>query len=351
MPHAATRFAPEPQIALNWMRRQIARHGSRQLAGVLVAGVVAVLAACGGGGGGGGAFVERGPKTLVVNADPNGIYYDAGEARLYITDDNTNALLNWDGEATTSFSKFADLPPLLPAATATQVSIGELTRSIDKTFYTTRFGFGNAGTIMTVSPTKVATNLTGLDPVRRRIAMTFTANGELIDNWFTAPPTPNASSANGNVSLVTITGTTAAEKQLVTGLSKGVGTVAIGRTLYVADQGTNKILSFPLDAVIAAPRVAASGTTVATFDPTDGLDLMTAGADGALYVGSRAGKLYRVATDGTKTVLLDANTTADPGRLQVRGSSIDTANKRIFVAIHSTDVTKAPNSVRILPLD
>lgn len=350
MQHIPAPTAPATPTATGWIRRQIARHGPRQVAGVLVAGIVAVLAACGGGGGG-PAFVERGPKTLVVNADPNGVYYDAGEARLYITDDNTNALLNWDGETTTTFSKFADLPPLLPAATATQVSIGELTRTADKTFYTTRFGFGNAGTIMTVSPTKVATNLTGLDATRRRIAMTVTANGELLDNWFTAPPTPSASTANSSVSLVTVTGSTAAEKQLVTGLSKGVGQVAVGRTLYVADQGTNKILSFPLDAVIAAPRVAASGTTLASFDATDGLDLMTAGPDGSLYVGSRAGKLFRVTAAGVKTTLLDANTAADPGRLQVRGTTIDTANKRIFVAVHSTDVTKAPNSIRILPLD
>ena len=345
-------FSPLSIAARRSVRSRMAGVG-RLVAAAVLAGVVA---ACGGGGGG-GVVIDRGPTNIALAADPNGVYWDSGEAQLYLTDDNTNAILVWDGDGKTTFPNYASLPPLLPAATPTQVSIGELARTADRSFYTTRFGFGNAGTVMTVSANRVATNLTGLDPVRRRIAMTVTASGELITNWFTAPPSPSASSTTGNVSLVTVSGSMASERQLVTGLSKPVGTVVVGRTLYVSDQTTGKLLSFPLDAVLAAPRTAAQGTLVATFTAdlsvpaNDNLDLMTAGPDGNLYVGGRGGKLYRVTPAGVVTQLASINANATPGLLQIRGIAVDAGNRRLFVAVHSSDLTKAPNALRILPLN
>ncbi len=336
---------------------QTALHFRLAVAGrVLAAAVLAgVLAVCGGGGS--GPVIDRGPTHIALSADANGIYWDSGEAQLYLTDDNTNSLLVWDGDGKTSFSAYASLPPLLPAATPSQVSIGELTRAADRTFYTARFGFGNAGTIMTVNATRVATNLGGLDPVRRRIAMTVTGAGELLTSWFTAPPSPNASSTNGNVSLLTVNGVNASERQLVTGLSKPVGVAVVGRTLYVSDQTTGKLLSFPLDAVLATPRTAAQGTLVATFTAdlsvpaNDNLDLLTAGPDGNLYVGGRGGKLYRVSPAGVVTQLDNINTVAAPGLLQIRGIAVDAGNRRLFVVVHSTDLARAPNAVRIYPLN
>ncbi len=330
---------------------------SAKLAAML--GASAALLACGGGG---GAPLDRGPTTFTTAADINGVLWDASESRLFVTDDNTNAILTWDGDGKTTFTNFVNLPALVPPATPTQVSIGEMARTANKTFYVTRFGFGNAGTVVEVSPSRVVRNLTGLDAARRRIGATVTAGGEIIDNWFVAPPSPNASTTNGGVSLLTVTaGGAASERELVTGLSKPTGTVVVGRTLYVTDQATGRLLSYPLDAVLSAPRTAAQGTTVATFtanlvssDPgaltADNLDLMTAGPDGTLYFGGRGGKLYRVSPAGVVTLIENINTAADPGRLQIRGVSVDATNRRLFVAVHSTDLARAPNSLRIYPL-
>ena len=320
-----------------------------------------LLLACGGDD---GPSPDRGPTTIALGADPNGACWDATEGKLYLTDDVTNAIVAWDGEGTTTFTNFVALPALVPPATPTQVSLGQLARLADKTFYVTRFGFGNAGTVIEISPAKVARNLTGLDATRRRIAMAGNTTGELLDSWFTTPPSPGPATTNGNVSLLTVNPDgSAAERELVTGLSKPVGAGVVGRTLYVSDQATGKLLSFALDTVLATPATAAQGTTVATFttnlvgsDPAsltaDNIDLLTATADGTLFFGGRGGKLFRVnGTTGAVTTLAALNTDADPGRLQVRGVAYDAANRRLFVAVHSTDTTKAGNALRIVPID
>lgn len=308
--------------------------------------------------------IDRGPTTLALDADPNGAYWDAAAGRLYLTDDKTNTLLSWDGDGKTSFSTAATLPALQPPATATQVSLGQLTRVASGKLYTTRFGFGNAGTMIEVDTSAAARNLSGLDPIRRRIAVTAAAGGELIDSWFTTPPSPSATSTAGNVSLLTVNGDgSAAERELVTGLSKPVGIAVIGRTLFVSDQATGRVLSFGLDTILATPATAAQGTTVATFsanlvsgDPgaltADNIDLMTAAADGTLFFGGRGGKLFRVdSASGAVTTLATLNTDADPGRLQIRGVAYDATHRRLFVTVHSTDTSKAGHGLRIVPID
>lgn len=328
--------------------------GRRWTAWLVAAATALVLTACGGG----GSSVDRGPTNIpLASADANGIFWDATERRLYLTDDTTNAILTWDGDFRTTFSNYATLPALLPGATATQISIGGLTRVAGGTFYTTRFGFGNAGTVMAVSPARVATNLTGLAVNRRRIDVTVTANGEIIDNWFISPPSPNATSTNGSVSLLSVTGGAATEREIVTGFSKPVGTVVVGRTLYVADQTTGRLSSFALDAVLATPQTASQGTLLASFTadlsvPTnDNIDLMTADAAGNLYLGGRGGRLYRVTPAGVRTEIDSLNNASNPGLLQIRGMAVDNQNRRLFVVVHTTDVARAANALRIYPLN
>ncbi|WP_156902160.1 hypothetical protein [Azohydromonas australica] len=318
-----------------------------------------LLAACGGSD---DPAIDRGPTAIALPADPNGAYWDAAEGKLYFTDDNTNSLITWDGEGRTTFTTYAALPALVAPATPTQVSLGQIARAPDKTFHVTRFGFGNAGTAVEVSPAKVTRNLTGLDPVRRRIALTRTSAGEILDSWFTTPPSPCPATTNGSVSLLTVNAdASAAEQEIITGLSKPVGAATVGRTLFVSDQATGKLLSYSLDAVRSAPATAAQGTTVASFttnlvssDPAsltaDNIDLMTAAPDGTLFFGGRGSKVFQVnsATGAVKTIAT-FNTSADPGRLQVRGVAYDTANQRLFVTVHSTDITKAGNALHILP--
>lgn len=308
--------------------------------------------------------VDRGPTTIATGADPNGVYWDAAQNKLLLTDDVSNAILSLNGEGTTTFSTFVALPTLAPPATPTQVSLGQIARTANGSLYTTRFGFGNAGTVVEVSAARVARNLTGLDATRRRIALTVTAAGELLDTWFTTPPSPGPATTNGNLSLLSIDATGAAtERELVTGLSKPVGAAVVGRTLYVSDQATGKVLSFALDTLLAAPATAAQGTTVATFttnlvsgDPgaltADNIDLMTATAGGTLFFRGRGGILYSVnGATGAASTIATLNTPTDPGRLQVRGVAYDAANRRLFAVIHSTDTTLASHSIRIYPID
>lgn len=308
------------------------------------------------------ASADRGPTTIALAADPNGVHWDAAENRLYLTDDTSNAILRWDGDGTTTFSSYAALPALQPPATPTQTSLGGLTRTSGQRFYTTRFGFGNAGTAIEVDA-PAARILAGLDPARRRIAIAVSAAGELLDSWFTTPPSPSASTANGGVSMMTVNADgSASEREIVTGLSKPVGVVTVGRTLFVSDQATGKLLSFALDTVLAAPASAEQGTTVASFsanlassDPAsrsaDNIDQLAAASDGTLFLGGRGGRLFRVGADGAVSTLAEFNTSADPGRLQVRGVAYDAANRRLFVVLHSMDDAVAGHSLRIVPID
>lgn len=353
----STRPAPRPIRAV---ARTSLQRGARALTMVLL---LPVLGACGGNDDD-ATVIDRGPTTIALAADPNGAYWDVAEGKLYVTDDNSNAVLTWDGEGTTTFSSFVALPALVAPATPTQVSIGQLARTAAKAFYVTRFGFGNAGTVVEVSAAKFARNLTGLQANRRRIALTVAPGGELIESWFVTLPSPGPATTGGSISVLTVNADgSASEREIVTGLSKPVGTAVVGRTLFVSDQATGKLLSFALDTLLVTPATAAQGTTVATFttnlasgDPgaltADNIDLMSAAADGTLFFGGRGGKLFKVnGATGAVTTLASLNTTADPGRLQVRGVAYDAANRRLFVTVHSTDVTKSGNSLRIVPID
>ena len=64
-----------------------------------------LLAACGGsspapspGPTGGEGAVDRGPTRIDLDADPNGLFWDAASGVLYIADDNNNRILSWTEE-------------------------------------------------------------------------------------------------------------------------------------------------------------------------------------------------------------------------------------------------------------
>lgn len=300
---------------------------------------VALLAitACGGSDGDDEVAVDRGPTTIEVQAKLNGLYWDAQASRLYLTDDDAsvNAIKTWDGG-----DKFS-VAYLLPAMEADQrTTLGELTRGADGALYTTRFGFGSYGTVVVVPKTGQPYNLTGLDGERRRIGITPTPDGKLIDGWFRG----GGSGPSGVISELTVgAGAAASEQDLITGLSKPAGVAVVGDQLFVSDQGTGKVLAYSLAAVRAQPATAEDGRLVAEFISSDSLDLMTAAADGTLYFGGGAGTLYAVAPDGTVKTLASGW----PG---IRGVALDAANKRLFAAV-SAETSDGPSSIRIVPLD
>lgn len=295
------------------------------------------LGACGGGGDE-PVIVDRGPTTLAINAKLNGLYWDADQSRLYLTDDDaaTNAIKVWDGK-----DQFPIAYPLPSMQAEQRTTLGQVTRGADGNLYTTRFGFGSYGTLAVAPSTGTSYHLTGLAGDRRRIALVPTANGTLIDSWFRG----GGSGPSGVVSELALgPGQTASERELITGLNKPAGLALVGDDLFVADQGSGKILAYSLVGVRAAPATAESGRVVAEFTSSDSLDLMTASADRTLYIGSGKGTLYAVnaATGATRTLA-----SGWPG---IRGLALDAANKRLFAAV-SAEAAGKPSSIRIVPLD
>lgn len=285
------------------------------------------LSACGGADDDG---IDRGPTTLSLNAKLNGVYWDKSEARLYLTDDSANNLRSWDGKQ--SFPVFAPLTPA-PASGAT---LGQLTRSADGTFYTTRFGFGTDGAVVAVAKDGKAVNLSGTDALRRRIGITTTPDGGLIDGWF-------IKGGSGAVSELSVSGDKAVEREIITGLGKPVGLAVAGDQLFVSDQNTGNILSYSLSQVRKQPATLAQGKLLATFTTLDGIDLMTAAPDGSLFFGGSGGKLFRINAKGETSVLAS-------GWPKMMGIAYDEANRRLFVAVAAADAN-SQSSVRIVPVN
>ena len=291
------------------------------------------LAACGGS----DDDVDRGPTTIELQAKLNSLYWDARASRLYLTDDDAgvNAIKTWDGD-----KGFSVVYPLPAMAADQRATLGQLTRGADGNLYATRFGFGSYGTVVVVPPTGSSFNLMGLDGARRRIGITPTADGKLIDGWFRG----GGSGPSGVISELTVGAAgLAGERDLVTGLSKPAGVAVVGDQLFVSDQGTGQLLAYSLAAVRAQPATAKDGRVVASFTTADGLDLMTAASDGTLYFGGSGGTLYVVSPNGAVKTLANGW----PG---IRGVALDAANRRLFVAVTAARAG-GPASIRIVPLD
>lgn len=298
----------------------------------LLAGMASALLALTACGGGSSDPVDRGPTTLPVSAKLNGLYWDKSEGKLYLTDDTANNIRVWDGAK--DFPAYA----ALTAAPASGATLGQLTRTTDGTFYVTRFGFGTDGAVVAVPKSGAAVNLSGTDPVRRRMGITTAPDGTLLDGWFNG----GKGIGTGTVSLLTVTGSQASERDLITGLGKPVGLAVVGDTLYLNDQNAGKLLSYSWSGVRATPATLAGATTVAEFTTTDGIDMMTAASDGTLFFGGSGGTLYQVSPQGKVSTLAS-------GWPKIIGVAYDEANRRLFAAVGAADANST-SSVRIVPI-
>ena len=309
-----------------FLRRPSWSFGVRRMLLVGLAGAAVTLSACGGG----GSDADRGPTTLSVSADLNGLYWDKSESRLFVSDEKANTIRVWEGG--TQFAQYA----ALPTAPASGSTLGQVTRGSDGTVYVTRFGFGTDGAVAAVPKSGAAYNLTGTDSLRRRIGITPTPDGSLLDGWF-------IKGGAGAVSELKISGTAATETELITGFGKPVGLAVVRDAVYVSDQNSGQVLSFSLAKLRAAPATVADGKLIATFSSSDGIDLMTAASDGSLFFGGSGGKLFRVSPKGDISVLAS-------GWPKIRGVAYDEKNRRLFVGVVAADAA-SQSSVRIVPID
>lgn len=268
--------------------------------------------------------VERGPRAIPLEGDPNGLFWDAATETLYIADDQNHRILKYrDGEGISVAATLPDAPP-------DSTNLGEVVRLKDGTLVTVRFGFGTAGAVLFVRPDGTPGKVQGLPTNRRRIGLTVTKDGRILDSYFVRNNNVNV----GSVAQVSLED--GSETELVGALQKPVGVLAVDDTLYIADQIAGKVYRSPLSNPSAL-------TTLATITEPD---LLALGPGGALLTGTRAGTVLRISTtDGTTSALAT-------GFQQVRGIAYDAANRRLFAADHDRDETNGTTHfLQIIPLD
>jgi hypothetical protein len=250
------------------------------------------------------------PRTLDIplGFQPEGLYWDSTAQALYIANDAGQQIikLNEPGETLTVFARLPTIPPA-------QGSLGEIIKNKDGSFLVTRWGFGQAGAVISVSADgQTAAAIPGLDDVKARIGLAIAPDGTLFDTRMTYNKTGPVT--NGAVATLTIDSSGAGtETEVVTGLGKPVGLLVVGTNLLISDQKNGVIVQTP----VATPG------TVTNFATVPGADEMCAGPSGTIFAASNTGTIYQLAADGTATMLKS-------GYHALRGIAYDSDHKRLF---------------------
>lgn len=265
---------------------------------------------------GGSAAANRGPATVAVDGDPNGLWWDDATQTLFIADDDNDRILKYTDKE--GITKVADLP----AASPNGAGLGQLARTADGSFLVTRFGYGTAGDVVMVREDGTSSLVPGLDPTRRRIGIVVAPDGTIFDSYFTKGGSGNL----GAVAKLTVDGS---ETDVVTGLGKPVGLAIVGSTLYVSDQAVGQLFATP----VASP----GNPTV--FAQLPSADIVCPGPNGTIFSGGSDGNVRQISTDGTTTVFAG-------GFQAARGVAYDATNKRLFVADHGSS-----SAIQIRPVD
>ena len=88
-----------------------------------------------------GVAVDRGPTTIPVDGDPNGLWWDEASGTLFVADDRNNRVLTWTDA--NGFGVLGDLPE----AAASLPGLGQPVLVEDRVIVP-RFGDGTAGDIV-----------------------------------------------------------------------------------------------------------------------------------------------------------------------------------------------------------
>ena len=273
------------------------------------------------GAGGGASNVDRGPTSVPVDGDPNGLFWDATTNTLLIADNDNNRVLQWTDAG--GVGLLADLP----GGEQDSSGLGQVVKTADGTVAVTRFGFGTTGGVALVAPDLSTSLVPNIDPTKRRIGLCVAPDGSLYDSYF---ETFTGTDTLGAVGKLDLSGT---EVDIITSLEKPVGVIVVGENLVVDDQMTNEALTTP---------VASPSSTLNILAQLDEPDLLCEGPNGTIFSGGAMGDVRQIASDGTVTTFAG-------GFLSIRGVAYDAANERLFAAEH--DSTGAANTVRILPVD
>jgi DNA-binding beta-propeller fold protein YncE len=118
---------------------------------------------------------RRGPTSIPVDGDPNGLWWDEAAAALYIADAKNNRILRWTDAA--GFSTAAELPPAPPEGGG----LSQVVKLSDGKLVVTRFGHGKAGDVVYANPDGTVPNL---DLLRHRIGLAAMSDGTLYEAFF-----------------------------------------------------------------------------------------------------------------------------------------------------------------------
>jgi sugar lactone lactonase YvrE len=259
---------------------------------------------------------DRGPTTLMIDGDANGLLWDDDSQTLYVADNANNRILQWTDAA--GFSKVADLP----AAPSGGAGLGQLARLPDGSIIVTRFGFGIAGDVAIAKTDGTSSVIPNLDKTFRRIGIAVAPDGTIYDSYF-------VKGGSGDVGTVAKLTTDGKETSLVTTLQKPVGLAVIGDSLYMSDQDQGSLLV----AKLATP----SQTKV--FATLPDADLICEGPNGEIFSGGSDGNVREVSSAGKTSVFAG-------GFQSARGVAFDKTNNRLFVADHG-----ANDVIQIRPVD
>ena len=237
---------------------------------------------------------------------PQGLWWDSATQTLYVAND-AQQIVRWN-EPGNGFSVVVNLPQ----TAATAGGLGQLVKVKDGSWLVARFGFGLAGAVLQAKSDGTLGNVGGLDVKRRRIGLTVAPDGTVYDGWFLIV-SPSKTPMMGTVSRLALDGS--GETDLVTGLGKPVGVLALGDQLYISDQLNGVVLKTPL---------ASPGTTT-TFAAIVGPDELAAGPNGTIFAASNTGTVWQISTSGTPTSIKD-------GYKALRGVAYDSDHKRLFVS-------------------
>jgi hypothetical protein len=269
--------------------------------------------------------IDRGPSVIALDGDPNGLTIVGGA--LVIADDNGNRLLRFSDDA--GVAVLADLPQ----ATDRGPGLGQPAALPDGRVIVPRFGFGSAGDIVVVNTDGSAAVVTGLDPARRRIGATVAADGTMFIAGFVVVGDGQKLGSVWRLSIDEAGAGT--EVEVIAGLQKPVGVLAVGDALFISDQERGEVLRAPL-ADLSATVVVSAGLASA--------DLLSAGPDGSLFTGSKTGQVFQISASGEASVFAD-------GLQEVRGTAYDAENRRLFVADHDGDESDGiTHQLRVLPV-
>ncbi|HND31633.1 MAG TPA: hypothetical protein PKY30_21220 [Myxococcota bacterium] len=249
-------------------------------------------------------LVDRGPTTIPVDGDPNGLWWADG--KLTIADDDNNRILQWTDSA--GIGLVGDLP----AAAAEGAGLGQVIVLDDGTHVVPRFGYGTTGDVVTLSAAGVGAVVPGLDVEHRRIGLALGKDEAIYVGWFVSGDAGRV----GAVSRLDLAGT---ETEVLGNLGKPVGIFVWEEQIYVADQDAGELLVAPL----------ADPAAVQVLAQVEAPDLLCGGPDGSLFTGG-AGEVRQISAEGTVTTL-------SSGYQSVRGVAYDADHQRLFLVDHDID--------------